>query len=94
MKIMQTKSHRFIAVRLETTGSEERKLRPREMQADQSGQGIRRREEEAHLFVVVQKLSIVVTPIMTLAGTAFTSNQKEMKELVTSTIPGTKTVLK
>jgi hypothetical protein len=43
---------------------------------------------------VVQKLSIVVTPIMTRAGTAFTSNQKEMKELVTRTIPGTKTVLK
>jgi len=71
MKNMQTKSHKFIAVRLETTGSLDRKL-----------------------LVVVQKFNIVVTPIMTLAGTAFTSNQKLMKELVTKTIPGTKTVLK
>lgn len=47
-----------------------------------------------YLFVVVQKLSIVVTPIMTLAGTALTSNQKDMKDEVTKTIPGTKTVLK
>ena len=71
MKIIQTKSHRFMAVRLDTTGNEER-----------------------NELVVVQKLSMVVTPIITLAGTAFTSNQKDMNELVTSTIPGTKTVLK
>ena len=58
------KSHRFIAVKLLTTGSDERKL-----------------------FVVVQKFNIVVTPIITLAGTAFTSNQKLINELVTSTIP-------
>lgn len=58
------KSHRFIAVKLLTTGSDERKL-----------------------FVVVQKFNIVVTPIITLAGTAFTSNQKLINELVTSTNP-------
>jgi Mn2+/Fe2+ NRAMP family transporter len=71
MKNMQTKSHKFIAVRLETTGNLDRKL-----------------------LVVVQKFNIVVTPIITLAGTAFTSSQKLMKELVTRTIPGTNTVLK
>ncbi len=32
--------------------------------------------------------------IITRAGTALTSNQKLMKELVTRTIPGTKTVVK
>lgn len=70
MKNMHTPSQRFIAVRLDTTGSVERKP-----------------------FVVVQKFNMVVTPIMTLAGTAFMSNQKLMNELVTSTTPGTNTVL-
>lgn len=71
MKNMHTPSHRFMAVRLETTGSVDRKL-----------------------LVVVQKLSMVVTPIMTRAGTALMSSQKLMKELVTSTTPGPNTVLK
>lgn len=47
-----------------------------------------------YLLVVVQKFNMVVTPIITRAGTALTSNQKEMKELVTNTIPGTNTVVK
>lgn len=47
-----------------------------------------------YLLVVVQKFNMVVTPIITLAGTALTSSQKLINELVTSTIPGTKTVLK
>ena len=46
------------------------------------------------LLVVVQKFNMVVTPIITRAGTAFTSNQKLMNELVTNTIPGTNTVEK
>lgn len=96
MNIMHTKSQRFIAIRFETTGSDERKLcanmrmmiqRENEMKVDAISR-------ISYLFVVVQKLSIVVTPIMTRAGTAFTSSQKEMKELVTRTIPGTKTVVK
>ena len=45
-------------------------------------------------MVVVQKFNIVVTPIITLAGTALTSSQKDMNEEVTRTIPGTNTVLK
>lgn len=49
---------------------------------------------ERKLLVVVQKLSIVVTAIITRAGTAFTSSQKLIKELVTRTMPGRKTVVK
>lgn len=45
-------------------------------------------------FDVVKKLSIVVTPIITRAGTAFHSSQKVMNELVTKIIPGMKTVVK
>ena len=71
MKNMQTKSHKFIAFKFETTGSFD--LKP---------------------FVVVQKFNIVVTPIITLAGTALTSSQKDMKDDVTSTMPGTNTVEK
>lgn len=70
MKNIHTPSHKFIAVRFDTTGRVERKP-----------------------LVVVQKLSMVVTPIMTRAGTALMSSQKLMKELVTSTTPGTNTVL-
>lgn len=47
-----------------------------------------------YLFVVVQKFNMVVTPIITRAGTALTSSQKLINELVTRTIPGTKTVVK
>lgn len=71
MKNMQTPSQRFIAVRFDTTGNDDRKL-----------------------FVVVQKLSIVVTPIITLAGTTPLSNQKLMNALATRMIAGTNTVLK
>ena len=46
------------------------------------------------LLDVVKKLSIVVTPIMTRAGTAFHSSQKVMKELVTRIMLGINTVLK
>ena len=46
------------------------------------------------LLEVVKKFNMVVTPIMTLAGTAFHSNQNVMKELVTRMMPGMKTVEK
>ena len=46
------------------------------------------------LLDVVKKLSMVVTPIMTLAGTAFHCNQNPMKELVTRMMPGMKSVEK
>lgn len=68
---MQTPSHKFMAVKLDTTGNDDRKL-----------------------LVVVQKLSMVVTPIITLAGTTPLSNQKLMNALATRIIAGTKTVLK
>ena len=96
MKNMHTKSQRFIAVKLDTTGSPERKLLAR-----RAGETVDEHQlipacvlSSTHLLVVVQKLSIVVTPIITRAGTALTSNQKEINELVTRTIPGTKTVLR
>ena len=38
-------------------------------------------------MLVVKKLSMVVTPSMTLAGTALHSSQKERKEEVTKIIP-------
>lgn len=43
---------------------------------------------------VVKKFSIVVTPIITRAGTAFHSSQKVMKDEVTRMMPGMKTVVK
>jgi hypothetical protein len=70
MKNIQTASHRFIAVRLDTTGRLERKP-----------------------FEVVKKLSIVVTPSMVLAGTAFHSNQNVRKDELTRIIPGMNTVV-
>ena len=46
------------------------------------------------IYLVVKKLSMVVTPSMILAGTAFHSNQKVMKDEVTSVISGINTVVK
>lgn len=45
-------------------------------------------------FDVVKKLSIVVTPIITLAGTAFHSSQNVINDDVTKIIPGMNTVVK
>lgn len=50
--------------------------------------------DDRKLLVVVQKLSMVVTPIITLAGTTPLSSQKLMNALATRIIAGTKTVLK
>ena len=71
MKNIHTLSHKFMALRFDTTGKVDLKL-----------------------FEVVKKFNMVVTPIMTLAGTAFHSNQKVMNELVTNIMPGMNTVLK
>jgi hypothetical protein len=43
---------------------------------------------------VVKKFNIVVTPIITLAGTAFHSNQNVINDDVTNIIPGINTVVK
>ena len=46
-----------------------------------------KREEMFYLLLVVKKFSMVVTPNITLAGTAFHSIQKVTKEEVTRIIP-------
>ena len=121
MKNMQTPSHRFMAVRFETTGNFERNLKVSEFSfklAKKSSLRIvfswigkpskykennlikshnlggaklashsRNKINIFYLLEVVKKFSIVVTPRVTLAGSAFHSIQKVTKEEVTRMIP-------
>ena len=79
MKNMQTPSHRFIAVRLETTGRLDRNLTSQLSNIP--------KVFSSHLLLVVKKFNMVVTPRVTLAGSAFHSIQNVTKLLVTRIIP-------
>ena len=81
MKNMQTPSQRFIAVRLDTTGSFDRNL------YDKNVLNNNLFFQKKYLFEVVKKFSIVVTPRVTLAGSAFHSIQNVTKDEVTRIIP-------
>ena len=48
----------------------------------------------SRIYLVVKKLSIVVTPNMILAGTAFHSSQNVIIDEVTRMMSGMKTVVK
>ena len=127
MKNMQTPSHRFMAVRFETTGNFERNLKVSEFSfklAKKSSLRIvfswigkpskykennlikchnlggtklalhsRNKINIFYLLEVVKKFSIVVTPRVTLAGSAFHSIQKVTKDDVTRIIPETERFL-
>ena len=94
MKNMQTPSHMFMAVRLDTTGNLERNLSTnivkRKSKSNTNKQGPEKivlTKVQFYLFEVVKKLSIVVTPRVTLAGSAFHSIQNVTKLEVTRIIP-------
>ena len=128
MKNMQTPSHRFMAVRFETTGNFERNLKVSEFSfklAKKSslrivfswiGKPSKYKENNLikshnlggaklashsrssminifYLLEVVKKFSMVVTPRVTLAGSAFHSIQKVTKDDVTRIIPETERFL-
>lgn len=51
-------------------------------------------EDNATITFISRSETIVYKPIITLAGTAFHSSQKVMKDEVTNMMPGMKTVVK
>lgn len=85
---MHTPSHKFIAVKLETTGSVERKPFDVVKKLSMVVTPETRHGESG------RELCVPYVPIITRAGTAFHSSQKVINEEVTKIIPGMKTVVK